>query len=83
MKTGSTSYMSTPHRRGALLVAAALALPLLASAAALAQSRAPAASSRVTAPKVELPADITGSDPAAAAAQKAAGAAIPSAIGQA
>jgi len=83
VKTGSTSYMSTPHRRGALLVAAALALPLLASAAALAQSRAPAASSRVTAPKVELPADITGSDPAAAAAQKAAGAAIPSAIGQA
>jgi peptidyl-prolyl cis-trans isomerase SurA len=32
----------------------------------------------VTAPKVELPADITGTDPAAAAAQKAASAAIPS-----
>jgi peptidyl-prolyl cis-trans isomerase SurA len=31
----------------------------------------------VTAPKVELPADITGIDPAAAAAQKAASAAIP------
>jgi peptidyl-prolyl cis-trans isomerase SurA len=70
--------MSTPNRRGALLVAAALALPLLASAAALAQSRAPAPS-RVTAPKVELPADITGVDPAAAAAQKAGAAAIPAA----
>lgn len=83
MKTGSTSFMSKPHRRGALLAAAALALPLLASAAALAQSRTPAAPSRITAPKVELPSDITGADPAAAAAQTAAGAAIPSAAGQA
>jgi peptidyl-prolyl cis-trans isomerase SurA len=69
--------MSTLSRRGSLLAAAALTLPLLASAA-LAQSRAPAAPpSRITAPKVELPADITGVDPAAAAAQTAAGAAIP------
>ena len=71
--------MSMPHRRCVLLAAAALALPLLASAA-LAQSRAPApAPSRVTAPKVELPSDITGTDPAAAAAQRAASAAIPAA----
>jgi peptidyl-prolyl cis-trans isomerase SurA len=67
--------MSTPRRRGALLTAAALALPLFASAAALAQSRAPAPPSRVTAPKVELPADITGVDAAADVARKAAGAA--------
>jgi peptidyl-prolyl cis-trans isomerase SurA len=73
--------MSTPRRRSALLTAAALALPLFA-ATALAQTRAPAASapSRVTAPKVELPADITGADPAAAAAQKAGAAAIPGAL---
>jgi peptidyl-prolyl cis-trans isomerase SurA len=71
--------MSTPYRRGALLAAAALALPLLASAVALAQTRAPAPPSRVAAPKVELPADITGADPAAAAAEKAGAAAIPAA----
>jgi len=76
--------MSTLPRRGALLAVAALTLPLVASAAALAQSRAPAAPpSRITAPKVELPSDITGADPAAAAAQTAAGAAIPGSAGAA
>src|SRR6185312_9067951 len=69
--------MSMLLRRGALLAAAALALPLLPSASALAQSRAAPPPSRVTAPKIELPADITGLDPAAEAAQKAAAAAIP------
>jgi peptidyl-prolyl cis-trans isomerase SurA len=71
--------MSTLPRRGALLAAAALALPLLASASALAQSRAPAPPSRVTAPKVELPADIAGADPAAEAERKAAEVSIPGA----
>jgi peptidyl-prolyl cis-trans isomerase SurA len=47
----------------------------------MAQSRA-APPSRITAPKVELPSDITGNDPAAAAAQTAGAAAIPSAAGQ-
>lgn len=49
--------MSTFYRRSALTAAAALALPLLASAAALAQSAPP---SRVTAPTVELPPDLAG-----------------------
>jgi peptidyl-prolyl cis-trans isomerase SurA len=70
--------MSTLYRRSALLAAAALALPLLASAA-LAQSRGAAPPSRVIAPKVELPADITGADPAAEAAKTAAAVAIPTA----
>jgi peptidyl-prolyl cis-trans isomerase SurA len=58
--------------RGALLAAAALALPLLASVA-LAQPRAPLAPPpRVATPKVDLPADITGKDPVAEAAKSAA-----------
>jgi peptidyl-prolyl cis-trans isomerase SurA len=53
--------MTASPRRAALLAAAALALPLLASAGALAQSRTQAAPpSRVEAPKVELPADFAG-----------------------
>jgi peptidyl-prolyl cis-trans isomerase SurA len=73
--------MSTIER-GALLAAAALALPLLTSAA-LAQSRPTLAlPPRVAAPKVDLPADITGKDPAAEAA-KAAAAALPQAAPEA
>jgi peptidyl-prolyl cis-trans isomerase SurA len=64
--------MSTIDRRGAMLAAAALALPLLTSAA-LAQAPAAARPSGVTAPKVDLPADITGKDPAVEAAKTAAG----------
>jgi peptidyl-prolyl cis-trans isomerase SurA len=62
--------MSKPLRRGALLAAAALALPLLASAAALAQSRAPASAppSRIKAPKVELPPELAPPPPESAAA---------------
>lgn len=70
--------MSTIDRRCALLAAAALALPLLTSVA-LAQSRPPTAPpSRVTTPRVDLPADITGKDPLAEAAKDAA-AAVPQA----
>jgi peptidyl-prolyl cis-trans isomerase SurA len=70
--------MSSIDRRCALLAAAALALPLLTSAA-LAQSPSAAPPSRVTAPKVDLPADITGKDPAAEAAKTAAAAIAPAA----
>ncbi len=75
--------MSTTDRRGALLTAVALALPLLASAA-LAQSRAPAAPpSRVTVPKVDLPADFAGKDSAAEAPKLPAPAAPEAASAQA
>jgi peptidyl-prolyl cis-trans isomerase SurA len=61
--------MSNSYRRGALMAAAALALPLLASADALAQSRAPVlAPPRVETPKIDLPADIAGKPAAGAAA---------------
>jgi peptidyl-prolyl cis-trans isomerase SurA len=61
--------MSNSYRRGALMAAAALALPLLASADALAQSRAPVlAPPRVETPKIDLPADIAGNPAAGAAA---------------
>jgi peptidyl-prolyl cis-trans isomerase SurA len=70
--------MSTIDRRGALLAAAALALPLLTSAA-LAQAPAGAPPSHLNAPKVDLPADITGKDPAAEAAKTATAAIAPAA----
>src|SRR6202012_1191100 len=64
--------MSNTDRRGALMVAAALALPLLASAGASAQSRTSGPPSRITAPKVELPAGMTGKSAADQAAETAA-----------
>ena len=70
--------MSIIDRRGALLTAAILALPLLTSAA-LAQAPKGAPPSRIIAPKVDLPADITGQDPAAEAARTATAAVAPAA----
>ncbi|HEY4032199.1 MAG TPA: peptidylprolyl isomerase [Caulobacteraceae bacterium] len=73
MKTGSTSSMTIFHRRRALTAAAALALPLLATVA-MAQSLGQTARppSRITAPKVDLPSDITGKSAAEQAAAEAA-----------
>ena len=68
--------MSIFDRRGALLTAAVFALPLLTSAA-LAQAPTGAPPSRIIAPKVDLPADITGKDPAVEAARTATAAVAP------
>jgi peptidyl-prolyl cis-trans isomerase SurA len=65
--------MTIFHRRRALTAAAALALPLLATVA-MAQSLGQTARppSRITAPKVDLPSDITGKSAAEQAAAEAA-----------
>lgn len=61
--------MSHAQRRIALLAAATVALPLLLSAGALAQPRAPAvAAPRVNTPDVRLPADLAAPPAAPAAA---------------